>query len=94
MKTLLPSTTPRFGFRTTVNLTVHPQYADGEIGFAKTSLTVTEPENGQPKKINLVVLRDGTFSRATLLWSIVGIKTSNDLKPTSGNLVFDKGIRI
>ena len=77
--------------RTTANLTVHPQYADGEIGFRETRVTVTEPENGQPKEINLAVFRDGTLFRASLLWSIVGVKTSTDLNPTSGRLVFEKG---
>ena len=89
----MPPTTPRFGPRTTANLTVHPQYADGEIGFQEVIVTVTEPENGRPKEINLAVFRDGTLYRASLLWSIVGVKTSQDLNPTSGSLDFEKGIR-
>ena len=83
--------TPRFGARTAANLTVHAQYADGEIGFQETRVTVTEPENGRAKQINLVVFRDGTLFRASLLWSIVGVKSSADLNPTNGNLVFEKG---
>ncbi|CAB4034949.1 G- coupled receptor 98-like, partial [Paramuricea clavata] len=87
--TLVPPTTPRFGPRTSANLTVHPQYADGEIGFEEVSVTVTEPENGRPKEINLAVFRDGTLYRASLMWSIIGVKTSQDLNPTSGSLVFE-----
>ena len=87
----MPPATPRFGHRRTINLTVHSQYADGEIGFRDNEVTVTEPENGQPREVNLVVLRDGTLHEANLLWSIIGIKTSTDLNPTSGSLVFQKG---
>ena len=89
--TLVPPRTPRFGARTAANLTVHVQYADGEIGFQETRVTVTEPENGRAKQINLVVFRDGTLFRASLLWNIVGVKSSADLNPTNGNLVFEKG---
>ncbi len=91
VNTLVPPTTPRFGSRTAANLTVHPQFADGEIGFEEATVTVTEPENGRAKEINLAVFRDGTLYRASLLWSIVGLKTSEDLRPTSGKLVFEKG---
>ena len=91
VNTLVPPTTPRFGSRTAANLTVHPQFADGEIGFEEATVTVTEPENGRAKEINLAVFRDGTLYRAGLLWSIVGLKTSEDLRPTSGKLVFEKG---
>ena len=87
--TLVPPTTPRFGHRTTINLTVHSQYADGEIGFRDSEVTVTEPENSL--SIHLVVLRDGTLHRANLLWSIVGVEISTDLLPTSGSLFFEKG---
>ena len=90
MNTLVNSSTPRLGSRTTVNLTVHPRYADGEIGFELTRLAVTEPDGGS-KEVNLQVFRDGTFSRASLLWSIVGVTSSRDLNPTSGSLVFEKG---
>ena len=87
--TLVPPTTPRFGYRTTINLTVHSQYADGEIGFRHSEVTVTEPENSL--SIHLVVLRDGTLHRANLMWSIVGMEASTDLLPTSGSLFFEKG---
>ena len=90
-KTLLPPQTPRLGARESLNLTVDPQYADGEIGFEKTSVTVTEPDGVQPKEVKINVLRDGTLYKANLLWSIVDVKASTDVSPIDGSIAFENG---
>ena len=90
-KTLLPPQTPRLGARQSLNLTVNPQYADGEIGFEKTSVTVTEPDGVQPKEVKIIVLRDGTLYKADLLWSIAGVKASTDVSPIDGSIAFENG---
>lgn len=93
-KTLLPPITPRFGPRRTLNLVVHPQFADGEIGFEKKSMSVSEPEDGQPKDVKIKVVRDGTLYRANLLWSIIGVATTEDVRPTGGNITFENGRKL
>lgn len=87
---LVQPKSPRLGPRSTVRLTVHAQFADGEIGFKSTMMSVNEPENGQTI-ITLPVVRDGTLHRASLSWSIIGADSGDDVLPTSGSLVFEKG---
>ena len=90
--TLLPSISPRLGVRSILNLTVLPRFADGVIGFERTTMSVREPENDRPKVVHITVSREGTLTTAGVLWSMDGGAANDDVRPSSGTIAFEKGM--
>ncbi|XP_069555964.1 adhesion G-protein coupled receptor V1 [Brachyistius frenatus] len=94
----IPSNSPRFGGPLNLTLTVTPDIANGEIGFASnTTVVVYEPEDSNTSMVSLPLRRDGTDGQAEVFWSLQPIGanrddvTDYDLRPLSGSVVFLSG---
>ncbi|XP_077988560.1 adhesion G-protein coupled receptor V1-like [Glandiceps talaboti] len=100
IETIVPPLSPRLGDKTSVNLTVTKDLANGEIGFNEAVLkrTVSEPEGSGQLVVTLPLSREGTSGDATVYWQSIGVGpfasyvTSDDVRPLNGSIYFPSGI--
>ena len=66
--------------------------AHGRIGFVSSSLTKVTPETADDSTVTFEVIREyGSLGRVVAQWNVSGNFSDGDLRPLSGELVFENG---